>query len=275
MFLEFCPLTSGSCGNVSLIKTEQLCLLIDLGCSLDYLLTNLSKSQVEPSDIKAVLLTHAHSDHMSAAGFSFLCNHKIPLYLHDDLFEDLRQRFQSKIEKCNVRIYDGEFDVGTFAIKPFTVSHKDGKIRRALGFTLKTKMGGRVYKIGYMTDTGKVSEAVKEVLADSDILLIESNYDPKLLEMSFRYPQNKQWLSGQWGHLENSQAAQAICDIKEMSKVKESLKYVFLAHLSGEHNTRDLALSAVKKALLERNISGISLLIAPRLMRGETVILGA
>jgi phosphoribosyl 1,2-cyclic phosphodiesterase len=274
MSLEFCSLTSGSCGNVSVIRTDKVCVLIDLGCSQEYLLKNLSDLKVNPSNINAVLLTHAHSDHMSAAGFSLICKNNIPLYLHRDVFDDLSVKFKNKIELCNSRIFDDEFNVGGIAVRPFAVSHKDARISKTFGFTLKTRIDGRVYKIGYMTDTGKVSEAVKEVLADSNLLFIEANYDPKLLDMSFRYAQNKNWISGNFGHLENSQAAIAICDIKEMSCSKDSLKYVFLAHLSGEHNTRALALDAVQKEMEQRNISGVSLLIAPRMARGQIVKLG-
>jgi phosphoribosyl 1,2-cyclic phosphodiesterase len=211
---------------------------------------------------------------MSAAGFSLICKNNIPLYLHRDVYDDLSDKFKNKIERCNAQIFDDEFNIDSLTVRPFMVSHKDERISCTLGFTVKTRIDGRVYKIGYMTDTGKVSEAVKKVLADSDILFIEANYDPKLLDMSFRYAQNKKWISGNFGHLENSQTACAVCDIKEMSCSKDSLKYVVLAHLSGEHNSRALALDAVQKEMEQRNISGISLLIAPRMARGQIVKLG-
>jgi phosphoribosyl 1,2-cyclic phosphodiesterase len=115
-----------------------------------------------------------------------------------------------------------------------------------------------------MTDTGKVCKNIINSLKDSNILVIESNYDREMLNASFRPYENKRWVLSEWGHLANEDAAQAIAEIKLASTVSDSLKYVFLAHLSRHHNDPQLALQVSKKTLLSQNIHDIRLFAAKR-----------
>ncbi|GHT41401.1 hypothetical protein AGMMS49921_04460 [Endomicrobiia bacterium] len=59
-----------------------------------------------------------------------------------------------------------------------------------------------------------------------------------MLDLSFRPCDNKKWTASSWGHLSNEDAADAICAIKQLSTSKDSLKYVFLAHISNTQYTR-------------------------------------
>jgi phosphoribosyl 1,2-cyclic phosphodiesterase len=123
---------------------------------------------------------------------------------------------------------------------------------------------GRKYKIGYATDTGKVCKNMIKNLSDSNILVIESNYDRQMLDSSFRPYENKRWVLSDWGHLANEDAAEAIAEIKIKSTGPDSLKYVFLAHLSYHHNSPEIALEASREMLYSQNINDVKLFAAKR-----------
>lgn len=92
-----------------------------------------------------------------------------------------------------------------------------------------------------------------------------------MLDLSFRPYDNKKWTASSWGHLSNEDAADAICAIKQLSTSKDSLKYVFLAHISQHHNTHDIAMKTVKEILLSKGINDIKLLTAKRKQKSPTI----
>ncbi|MCL2334658.1 MAG: MBL fold metallo-hydrolase [Endomicrobia bacterium] len=269
--LNFCILASGSSGNCSVIWTDKAAVLIDCGCSSKYIAENLASLGIEPSKLTAAVLTHAHIDHLSASGLGFLCKYDIPLHLHYDTLEDICQKHGAKVDGCRTISFDGRFKIKDLDIEPFDVHHKDGRLSRTFGFTFSSAVKGRKYKIGYLTDTGKVSTNIERALADSNILVIESNYDRDMLDASFRPRENKKWVLSDWGHLGNEDAARAIADIKMLSTVPDSLKYVFLAHISRHHNHPELALQTAKEILDGQNITGITLFAASRDKRCRSI----
>ncbi|MDR1941730.1 MAG: hypothetical protein LBQ47_05330 [Endomicrobium sp.] len=71
--------------------------------------------------------------------------------------------------------------------------------------------------------------------------------------------------------MSNEDAAAAIVKIKSISKAKDSLKYVFLSHLSRHHNFAELALKTSKSVLKQCAISDINLFAADRFTRTKAV----
>ena len=271
MGLNFCILASGSSGNCSVLWTDKAAVLIDCGCSSKYISENLAALKIKPENITAAVITHAHIDHISVSGLNFLLKHEIPVYLHDDTLEDIYRKYGSKADSCQTVIFCEPFKIKDIHINPFDVHHKDGKISRTLGFTFSSAVNGRKYKIGYITDTGKISKNIADILADSNILVIESNYDRDMLDSSFRPYENKRWVLSEWGHLANEDAAKAIAEIKLNSTAEDSLKYVFLAHISRHHNRPDLAIQASKEMLYNQNITDIRLIAAKRKQRCQAI----
>ncbi|MDR3243341.1 MAG: MBL fold metallo-hydrolase [Elusimicrobiota bacterium] len=269
--LSFCILSSGSSGNVSVLQTDFACILIDCGCPAKYIIENLADLKIKPTDLTAALITHAHSDHINASALNFLIKNKIPLYLHSSVLDDLYDRFEYKMDDCSIRTFDGAFKIADIYIEAFRVYHKDGKISGAFGFALSNIVNDRKYKIGYVTDTGKICPLIINKLINSNILIIESNYDLEMLKRSFRPQENKDWVSSDFGHLANTDCVQAIINIKKLSKAEDSLKYVFLSHISFHHNTQSLALETAGKKLKEYNINDINLFAASRKMRSQII----
>ena len=57
-------LSSGSKGNSVLIQTNNTKILIDLGVTKSYIEKSLDELKVDPKEIKAILITHTHVDHI-------------------------------------------------------------------------------------------------------------------------------------------------------------------------------------------------------------------
>jgi len=68
--IVFCPLYSGSSGNVILISYKDTTILVDAGVSFRKLTCALNKIGFN-KQIDAILLSHDHSDHVKCAGVYF------------------------------------------------------------------------------------------------------------------------------------------------------------------------------------------------------------
>ncbi|MDR2192499.1 MAG: MBL fold metallo-hydrolase [Endomicrobium sp.] len=271
--IKFSILASGSSGNAAVICSDEAVVLIDCGVSAKYLSESLAAINIKPQDISAAVITHAHGDHISASGLSFLMKHNVKILSCGEVFEDAFIKHGVKLDDCRLIAFVRNFKVYDIEVNPFYVHHRDQRVSKTLGFTFVSQSCGKQYKIGYVTDTGKICKNIVSHLADSNILAIESNYDTAMLEESLRPYENKQWILSDNGHLSNAAAAQAIIDVKNASKAKDSLKYVFLAHISQSHNSKRLALSTVENALAKNKITDINLFTALRHSKSKTIII--
>jgi len=127
------------------------------------------------------------------------------------------------------RIDEIRADANDFKITPIPVSH-DGTKNHAYNIEADGK------KITHLTDLGMITNLVVNRIDESDLIVLESNHDVKML-MNGPYPwELKQRVKGRCGHLSNEDACNLI------SKMKTSnLKNVILAHLSEENNDEVLA----------------------------------
>src|SRR5262245_26428597 len=66
MTVTVCVLGSGSRGNSTFIRTDQVRLLIDAGISRREVAKRLEAIGEDPDGIDAVLVTHEHNDHAGA-----------------------------------------------------------------------------------------------------------------------------------------------------------------------------------------------------------------
>ena len=61
-------LASGSDGNCTVVQFEDEAVMIDAGISCKRIMGLMEQEGVEQSCLKALLVTHEHSDHISGAG---------------------------------------------------------------------------------------------------------------------------------------------------------------------------------------------------------------
>ena len=87
-------------------------------------------------------------------------------------------------------------------------------------------------------------------ISDVDFLVLEANHEKNILLMG-KYPYNlKTRILGDYGHLSNEGAGEALTRILQMRNKPIS---VALAHLSSENNTPDMARVTVKNILFEND----------------------
>jgi phosphoribosyl 1,2-cyclic phosphodiesterase len=113
-------------------------------------------------------------------------------------------------------------------------------------------------RVGVVTDMGMVTGLIRERLRACNVLVVESNHDEQMLKEADRPWHLKQRISGRQGHLSNQHAAELLTEI-----AGPHLKAVFLAHLSSECNSPELALRTVTAALTASGHSHVRVVVAP------------
>jgi len=230
MMISFLALGSGSKGNATLIYDENTLFQIDMGIPLKRVKEGLSSLGKTLSDIKAVFITHEHSDHISTLP---LLSRTIKVYASPNTLADPKE-----VITCGNPI-----KLGSFSIISFSTSHDAAN---PVGYLITNKDESLVY----LTDTGYISDENLSLLKDKDYYIIESNHDLKMLYKSHRPASLKQRIHSDVGHLSNTESA---CYMRSI--VGPHTKGIYLAHLSEECNTPELALSTYKSAFREGEVS--------------------
>lgn len=227
--MKFCILASGSKGNSLFIESAYGRFLIDVGLSARQIEERLQSVGVEAAGIDAIILTHAHSDHVRGVGV-LAYRHKIPVMAHPDTLDSITPLLKPGQA---VLPWHQPFQVKDLAFTPFPLSHD---CQPTFGFVIRENSRALVL----CTDLGVVTESVREQVRQADMLILESNHDPDML-MNGPYPwELKERIAGRAGHLSNHNAGELLQEV-----LHPRLQRVILGHLSEENNTPNLALVTV------------------------------
>ena len=223
-------LASGSKGNSTFVGYDKCKILIDVGLSETLIKSRLAEIGENIKEITGVCITHEHGDHIKSLP-TLAKKYDIDFYVHSDL---IKNNVFSDIpfKDGKLHAFDSEvFAIGDLEILPFSTSHD---ATSPVGFTINVK--GSSSKFGIVTDTGEVSQNVKDSLSGSKIVFIESNYDEAML-FNGSYPYNlKVRISGKKGHLSNTQSLELAKFLYETGT-----KCFVLSHLSENNNTEQIA----------------------------------
>lgn len=244
MAMYFCSLASGSSGNCQYIATETTGILLDAGLSGKYIAGGLEHINADINQLKALFITHEHSDHVKSAGI-LMRKFKIKLYITRKTFEHVENKL-GKYDLDNVVFVeaDTEIQVGDIIVTPFRISHD---AIEPLAYSFRSSD----VKVSIVTDLGHVPIDLLSKIIDSNLLMIESNHDVDMLNAGkYPYVLKKRILSNK-GHISNVSAAEAI--IRAFS-YSSSLGHVILGHLSQDNNTPELAYETVKSILEESGL---------------------
>jgi phosphoribosyl 1,2-cyclic phosphodiesterase len=120
--------------------------------------------------------------------------------------------------------------------------------------------------VGIALDLGYVTHLVRERLRKSHVVILESNYDDRLLTAG-PYPWAlKQRLQGRHGHLSNKAASKLLSEL-----VHSELKHVVLAHISQTNNHPKLAYKQAQAVLNEASDCGVQLSVAHQRQVGQVI----
>ncbi|MFA5713514.1 MAG: MBL fold metallo-hydrolase [Bacteroidales bacterium] len=239
--MRFISLSSGSSGNSYFLGDDTLSLLIDAGIGIRTIKKGLSNYDISTEEIEFILITHDHSDHIKHVK-SLSRRLQKPVISTGAILKAIDSAPPHKNEKSWFwREIEKEvgYTIKGVDIIAFEVPH-DGVDN--LGFFIDF----RGEKFTFITDLGEVTEKVLYYASRSNHLILESNYDCKMLEESSYPSVLKERIRGRKGHLSNSEAAAAIKKIYH-----PGVKNIFLCHLSENCNTPTLAFTAAAEALKE------------------------
>jgi phosphoribosyl 1,2-cyclic phosphodiesterase len=237
-------LGSGSAGNCAYLETEETRLLIDTGFSARQIRQRLATIGRAPEGLHGILLTHEHSDHTQ--GLATLCAKlHIPVYCNRLTREAVEDQLQARFS-CRIFATGATFEVGDVMVDTFSVPHD---AYDPVGFLLRTGAGN----IGFLTDLGHATNLVIERIRPSNVLLLETNHDLKLLQEDTRRPWRiKQRILSRHGHLSNGAAAEVAERV-----VSADLRQLYLGHLSRDCNRPELAHQVVSERLAQIGASHV------------------
>lgn len=236
-------LASGSKGNAAVVQGPQGSILVDCGISRKALVERTRMAGCDIQDIRAVLLTHEHTDH--TAGLRVLCNH-----FDGEVFTTAGtatgRRNLASIPFTLVD-HDATLELCGMRVQAFPTSHD---VNDPMCFRFEVRGANELGDdevldaVGWMTDTGFVTDEALDALYGCRILGIEANHDVRMLANG-PYPAFlKARIRGNAGHLSNDQAAEAVTQL-----VTRDTETIVALHISQENNRPSTAVRALAQSL--------------------------
>lgn len=242
MSLTLAPLFSSSKGNSTYVASGGAQILIDAGVHHSRILGEMEQAGGRPGELSGILVTHEHSDHIRSVG-TLSRMYDVPVYANDATWQAMDKKI-GQIAPKNVRVISPleDFYVGDLCIQPIPTSHDAAC---SCGYSVTCGQS----KISVVTDLGHMTADILDAAARSRIVLLESNYDPEMLQNG-KYPAFlKRRIASRKGHLSNPDAAKAAEQL-----YLRGVRGILLAHLSENNNMYQLALAATGGYLREAGI---------------------
>jgi phosphoribosyl 1,2-cyclic phosphodiesterase len=232
--VRFACLGSGSKGNAWLVESGRTRVLLDCGFGVREAALRLERLGVAPDSIRAVLVTHEHSDHgRGVARFAarYGCEVRLTHGCHAMLAAS------AELPAAEIIDSHAAFSIDDLNCAAYPVPHD---AREPVQYILSD--GAR--RFGLLTDSGHVTAHMAAMLRDCQALVLECNHDLAMLKGG-SYPASlKARILGRYGHLDNQASAALLQRLAH-----PGLQHVVAAHLSEENNTPALARSALAGAL--------------------------
>ena len=149
-----------------------------------------------------------------------------------------------KIGDLQVECYQTPHD--SAASVGYIVGHSGEKLKKAVGIA---------------TDIGYMTKEIIDAMCGCRIIYIESNHDLEMLKNSSYPAKIKQRIKSKKGHLSNKECAEILPYF-----IKNGARKIILYHLSGENNTKELAVKESKTSILNAklNVGTVYLGVAPK-----------
>lgn len=231
MAMRFSILGSGSTGNCALLQTDNARILVDAGFSAKKLDGMLAEIGEKLENIDAIFLTHEHGDH--SAAISGLARYpQIKVFANRSTSRSMQPRLKHQVS-WNIFETGGTFRFRDLEVSSFSVPHD---AQEPVGFVIahgEDDLFSPRRSLAWLTDLGHAPAHVRERIREVDVLVVEANHCPQMLEADTKRPwSTKQRISGRHGHLSNEAARELLASI-----TSPRWRHVFFAHLSRDCNS--------------------------------------
>lgn len=244
--MKVCVLSSGSKGNSTLVITDKVKILIDLGTTTSYVEAALNNLNVDVKEISHILITHNHVDHIK--GLKVFIKRYNPVIL---VTEDMKNVLEKELGNFRYEYYeDKKAIIGDLTVNVIKTSHD---AEESIGFVLTNNNSSMVY----ITDTGYINQKYFKILSNNNLYVLESNHDIKML-MDGPYPYYlKQRVQGDKGHLSNKQASDYLCKF-----IGDNTRKIVFAHISEHNNSYEKVIETFNEELSKNDMKFDDVLIA-------------
>ena len=212
--MKVVALSSGSKGNCYYVETSKNKILLDAGRNYKYIKEKLAEINVNINDINYILITHTHSDHITALK-TIVSKTQATVVVTQKIFYELNDIKDYE----HIFIYEDNIDLDGVIINSIHSSH----------------------------DAIDSRNFIK--LSNLDMYLFESNHDIELLQHG-PYPAwlKKRVISDE-GHLSNKAASFYLSKL-----VGPNTKKIILIHLSETNNNEEIALETIRNTFIDYDI---------------------
>jgi len=214
--------------------------------------------------VEAIVITHLHGDH--AGTLNILVNTLAPnIVILPNLFEEpcspklsnceqMRARLREAVDKLSSKKVEVRLlRSGESTLLPLTeaIISSVEVPHDTICLGLSIDWGG--FRISYLVDLGSTNGSILDFVLDSEVLIIEMNYDTVLINSEcLDYPEKlRNRIKSDHGHLSNLQASRFIRNVLDRSSRMRSL---VVAHLGGQSNSEFRVMQAAVIAVEERII---------------------
>ena len=225
-------LASSSKGNSVYVKLGEDEILIDAGISCKRVCDALISVGSDIANIKAIFVTHEHSDHVS--GLEIIAKkYKIPIHITEPsaraYLRSAKTEHMAAVSVIHPLLFTEQ--VGALTVRSFATSHDSAA---SVGYIVTD--GTYEHTLALATDIGCITDEVSDALTGCENVILESNHDENMLLCGpYTYDLKRRILSP-CGHLSNEAAAAFVSRL-----VSAGTKRILLAHLSEENNMPEIA----------------------------------
>jgi phosphoribosyl 1,2-cyclic phosphodiesterase len=246
-------LSSGSKGNSTLVRCGECSVLVDAGLARTEMERRLELARLGLGGLDHVVVTHGHLDHARSAGI-LARSHRVPVHCAEGIQRNAAVRRSKRMVTLSparpTELADRRGNT-VLSVKAVAIPHDADP---TFGLRLEAADGAVAV---ILTDMGRPVPAVARELAGAQLLVLESNYDPAMLQRGPYPPALQRRIAGGRGHLSNDQAAEMLRLL-----AGPELHTVVLAHLSEQNNDPALAERTARAALLGLGRGDVEVLVA-------------
>ena len=235
--MEVISLQSGSSGNCVYVETADVRLLFDAGISGKQAQQRLAQFEKDIRDVDALIISHDHGDHTRHMGV-LQRKFGLPIYITRPTL-DAATRHRKIGPLSDVTFFESGdtlwFD--EVSIETMSTPHDaaDGVV-----FVVEDDR----HRFGVLTDLGHVFEELEHLMGTLDAAIVESNYEPSMLD-DCDYPDFlKHRIRGPAGHISNVEAGELL-----LRAGMTRMQWACLAHLSNESNHPEVALQTCRRII--------------------------